>query len=226
MKHMIVASIFALLAIGAKAQINLPLKHELDSIYALDQKYRRLTAIKLDSTKTDSLSKVYHVDKTDLHDHLWELQEIADSLGLIRIEAIIKQYGYPGKTLVGESTNEAAFFVLQHSDKIDQYLAVVKQAADKKELPFRLYAMMKDRSLMYNKQPQIWGSQAKGLSVHNPETGKYAWKFFIWPMNDPQDVNKRRKEAGFEETIEEYAKRMGINYKAYTMDDVKNNRVK
>jgi hypothetical protein len=29
---------------------------------------------------------------------------------------------------------------------------------------------------------------------------------FIWPIENPETVNQRRKEAGFEETIEDYAK--------------------
>jgi hypothetical protein len=54
--------------------------------------------------------------------------------------------------------------------------------------------MMKDRSLMYNKKEQIWGTQAKGMSVINKETNKIRWVFFIWPIADPARVNKRRKE--------------------------------
>ena len=209
----------------AQTKLNLPLKHELDSIYALDQKYRALISVKLDSAKIDSLAKAYNVPKAGLSDYLWKLQTAADSSSTKRIEAIIKEYGYPGKTLVCEPTNEAVFYVLQHSTKIDQYLELVKSAADKKELPFRLYAMMKDRSLMYNNKEQIWGTQAKGMSIVNPETGKSAWKFFIWPIADPQGVNKRRKEAGFEQTVEENSKRLGLTYKVYTLTDVKNGKI-
>jgi hypothetical protein len=197
----------------------------LDSIYALDQKYRALISVKLDSAKTDSLAKVYNVPKAELSNYLWKLQTAADSSSTKRVEAIIKEHGYPGKTLVGEPTNEAVFYVLQHSTKIDQYLELVKNAADKKELPFRLYAMMKDRSLMYNNKEQIWGTQAKGMSVTNPETKKSEWKFFIWPIADPQGVNKRRKEAGFEQTAEANAKRLGLTYKVYTLNDVKTGKI-
>nr|WP_294945923.1 DUF6624 domain-containing protein [uncultured Mucilaginibacter sp.] len=225
MKRSGVTLVLALLSIVLKAQVNLPLKHELDSIYALDQKYRAFISVKLDSARIDSLAKVYNVPKTGLTDYLWKLQTAADSSSTKRIEAIIKQYGYPGKTLVGEPTNEAVFYVLQHSTKIDQYLDVVKQAADKKELPFRLYAMMKDRSLMYNNKEQIWGTQAKGMGITDPETKKSAWKFFIWPIADQQGVNKRRKEAGFEQTVEENAKRLGLTYKVYTLTDVKNGKI-
>lgn len=220
MKRIAILLLFICAITFAKAQnkFNLPLKHELDSMYVLDQKYRELLSIKLDSSRIDSLTKLYGIDKGSLNDHLWKLQTLADSSNVKRIEAIIQQYGYPGKSLVGEPANEAAFYVLQHSTVIDKYLPLIEKAAKEKQLPFRLYAMMKDRALMYHKQEQIWGTQAKGMNVMNKETGKPRWTFFIWPIADPENVNKRRKEAGFPQTVEENAKRMGLTYKVYTLE--------
>jgi hypothetical protein len=211
---------FTIIAVKAQVKINNVLKHELDSMYVLDQKYRELVSIKLDSNKVDSLTKLYHISKGNLSNYLWKLQTDADSSNTKRVEEIIGQYGYPGKSVVGEPTNEAVFYIIQHSTKIDQYLPLVEQAANKKELPFRLYAMMKDRSLMYNKKEQIWGTQAKGMSIINKQTGKNNWRFFIWPITDARNVNKRRKEAGFDQTVEENAKRLGLTYKVYTMEQV------
>jgi hypothetical protein len=211
---------FTIIAVKAQVKINNTLKHELDSMYVLDQKYRELVSIKLDSNKVDSLIKLYHISKGNLSNYFWKLQTDADSSNTKRAEEIISQYGYPGKSVVGESTNEAVFYIIQHSTKIDQYLPLVEQAANKKELPFRLYAMMKDRSLMYNKKEQIWGTQAKGMNVINKQTGKNEWKYFIWPITDASNVNKRRKEAGFDQTVEENAKRLGLTYKVYTMEQV------
>jgi hypothetical protein len=210
--------ICALTFARAQSKINLPLKHELDSMYVLDQKYREFLSAKLDSNKVDSLTKLYGVTKEGLTTHIWKLQTLVDSSNIKRVEAIINQYGYPGKTLVGEPTNEAVFFVIQHSTVIDKYLPLIEKAAKQMQLPFRLYAMMKDRSLMYNKKEQIWGTQAKGMNIINKETGKPKWAFFIWPIANAPTVNKRRKEAGFPDTVEENAKRMGLIYKVYTLD--------
>jgi hypothetical protein len=217
----VLVTLGALNTVKAQQKINASLKHELDSMYVLDQKYRELVSIKLDNGKVDSLTKLYQVTKDQLSDHLWKLQTQADSSNVKRVEQIIKQYGYPGKSLVGTPTNEAVFYVLQHSTKIDLYLPLVEKAAKQNELPFRLYAMMKDRSLMYNNKPQVWGTQAKGMNVTDKQSGKVAWKFFIWPIEDAENVNKRRKEAGFEQTVEENAQRMGLTYKAYTLEQVK-----
>jgi hypothetical protein len=170
----------------------------------------------------DSISRVFDIPRNNFFNGLsWRMNE-TDSLNMERVEAIIAQYGYPGKSVVGEKTNEAVFYVIQHSKKIDHYLPLIEEAANKQELPFYLYAMMKDRSLMYNNKPQIWGSQAKGMNATNKKTGKPEWKFFIWPIQDPGQVNERRKKAGFTQTVEENAKRLGIEYKVFTMDQVKN----
>jgi hypothetical protein len=220
MKYIIVTLFLTCGVSFAKAQtkLNLSLKYELDSMYVLDQKYRELVSIKLDSNKVDSLTKFYGVSKRGLSDHLWKLQSLTDSSNVKTVEELIKQYGYPGNSLVGKPTNEAAFFVLQHSTVIDKYLPSIEKAAKENELPFYLYAMMKDRSLMYNNKEQIWGTQAKGMNVINKDTDKPKWTFFIWPIADPANVNKRRKRAGFPQTVEENAKRLGISYKAYTLD--------
>ncbi|MDB5288448.1 MAG: hypothetical protein JWR05_3397 [Mucilaginibacter sp.] len=211
---------FTIIAVKAQVKINNTLKHELDSMYVLDQKNRELVSIKLDSNKVDSLTKLYHINKGNLRNYLMKLQTDADSSNTKRVEEIIRQYGYPGKSVVGEPTNEAVFYIIQHSTKIDKYLPLVEQAANKKELPFRLYAMMKDRSLMHNKKEQIWDSQAWGMNVINKQTGKNELTFFIWPIMNAKNVNKRRKEAGFDQTVEENAKRLGLTYKVYTMEQV------
>lgn len=58
--------------------------------------------------------------------------------------------------------------------------------------------MMEDRYLMTDGKPQIYGTQ--GMTFDDARGS------FIWPIENPEKVNERRKEAGFDETIEEYAK--------------------
>jgi hypothetical protein len=227
MRQFVLVLLFCCLVFAGKAQsnINTALKHELDSIYKLDQKYRELASIKLDSNQVGSIAKLYHLSKTNLNSGLMSLQSKVDSTNLKRVEEIIALYGYPGKSIVDTPTNEAVFYVIQHSSVIDKYLPLVEKAAKAKELPFYLYAMMKDRSLMYNKQEQIWGSQARGQSIMNKVTRVNEFKFFVWPIADAANVNKRRNEAGFKQTVEDNAKRLGITYKVYTLKQALNNEI-
>lgn len=200
---------------------NSTLKRELDSIYAADQKYRELLFSDVLKTKADSVATLFGISTKELPNYLMHKMQETDSSNLKRIEEILQLYGYPGCSLVGTPTNEAAFYIIQHSPNIEKHLPLIKRAADEKELPFRLYAMMLDRSLMYNGEEQIYGTQGKGIEITSPQTGKKEFKMIIWPIKDPKSVNDRRKEAGFEQTVEENAKRLGIDYKALTLEDVK-----
>lgn len=196
-------------------KINLQLKKQLDSVMVLDQKYREAMSLISDKSKADSIAKLYNLPPDNLSMRLWFIQMKIDSSNIIFAEAIIKQYGYPGKTLVGEPTNQSIWDIIQHSDKIDQYLPIIKKAADKKELPYYLYGMMLDRSLMYNGKAQVYGSQGSYQALKN---GKK--EMIIWPIQDPEKVNELRKQAGFTQTVEDNATRLGINYRVVTLDEI------
>lgn len=210
----------------SQAGINLELKRELDSIYQVDQKPREIFSTPLLQTRPDSLANAYNVPKEQLLEFLIKRMAVTDSTNLARVEQIISQYGYPGISLVGKETNQAAFFVLQHSKDIDKYLPIIKKAAEEKELAFSLYAMMLDRSLMYHDKEQIYGTQSMGFETLNEKTGKNEFVRFVWPVENPSEVNQRRKEAGFRDTVEENAKRLGIEYKVLTLEDVNKMRKK
>jgi len=208
-------------SIHAQNNIDQKLKAELDSIYKLDQTYRELLSSNLLQTKADSIAAVYKVPVNELVLYLINSNNKIDSSNMARIVQIIDQYGYPGKTLVGEPTNEAAISVIQHSQFIDKYLPIIEKAALKKEFSFALYARMLDRSLMYNGKEQLYGTQGKGFQAINAQTGKKEFTMIIWPIKEPAAVNQRRKEAGFTDTVEENAKRMGIAYKIITLEEFK-----
>ena len=214
-----ISTFFLYTASYGQTQFNISLKRELDSMKLLDQKYRAALLANMNG-KGDSLANVYGIRKENLNDYLWKLQGEVDSLNTIRVSEIINQYGYPGISLVGKPTNEAAFYILQHSKVIDKYLSVVKEAAGKNELKFQLYAMMLDRSLMFQDKEQFYGTQGSGMSVKNATTGEWENLSFIWPIKDPTTVNDRRKAAGFDHTVEESAKSLGIEYRVFTLDEI------
>ncbi|GAB3735485.1 hypothetical protein GCM10027594_16770 [Hymenobacter agri] len=207
------------LAAAQTAPQNLRLKHELDSIYAVDQKWRSL--LFGPRHRPDSLARALGVTRESLPTYLPGQMLRTDSTNLRRVKVIVQQYGYPGKTLVGEPTNEAAWYVIQHSDAIGQYLPLIKKAADRGELPYRLYAQMLDRQLMRAGKPQRYGTQGYGYSITNPQTGRHeAQPPFIWPIENPARVNERRREAGFPTTVEQNAAALGIQYRVLTLKDV------
>ena len=194
----------------AHGQINTSLKRELDSLYVLDQQYREyLTTVDQNSRLKDTLTRVLGVKPDqDVKNVLWAKQSAIDSSNLIRVEVILKQYGYPGRTLVGQPTNEVVWYIIQHSDKIKTYLPTIRKAGEAGELPFTAVAMMEDRQLMYDKQPQRYGTQGGCYPLRADESKS---ECFIWPIDQPKRVNKRRRRVGFGETVRKYAKSMDIN---------------
>ena len=178
-----------------KGELDLKLKKSLDSIMILDQKYR----------------------STGSHDD-WDKQIAIDSTNLAFVEQVISEKGYPGKSMVGVKTGETAWYVIQHSNKIDQYIDEIKVAADNNEIPFRLYAMMLDRHLMSNDKPQIYGTQGSSYFLNTPKEIS-----FIWPIQNSDSVNGLRKDI-FGTTIEEYSKQLfgeDFEYEVYTVEEVK-----
>ena len=207
---------------NAQQKVNEVLKKELDEIMKVDQGYRMLFDSEITPEKKDKLLKDLNIDKEEFEKKNWQLVAEHDSLNMQKIENIISQYGYPGKTLVGEPTNQAAWYVIQHSTKIGKYLPLIKEAGKKKEIPFTWVAMMEDRYLMNENKEQIYGTQGKGEMTKDKD-GKQVFINFVWPVKDLKNVNKRRKEAGFDSTIEEDAERMfgkDFKYEPYTLQQV------
>ncbi|MDP9958183.1 DUF6624 domain-containing protein [Chryseobacterium lathyri] len=221
MRYLFLVIFFSVLMNAQKNQdkkINVKLKNELATIQKDDQVYRELMQPDASQGQKEKVMKEKNLTKEDITDRLWSLMDEQDKVNLEKVEKIIAEYGYPGKSLVGEPENETAWFVIQHSPKINQYMPVIKTAADHKEIPFRLYAMMLDRQLMNDQKEQIYGTQ--GFSAYD---GEKESEPIIWPIKDVENVNKRRKEAGFDNTVENYAKRLyGKNFvfKKYTLDEV------
>ena len=203
---------------NANLGLDLDLKKELDEIYALDQGVREIYFAETKEDKDAIANTLGLPIQEDALGYMKIWNEV-DSLNIIKIEKIIEKHGYPGKSLVGEPTNETAWYVIQHSDKIEQYLPLIKEASTKEDLPKHLVAMMEDRYLMQQNKPQVYGTQGSTYFMNTPKQMS-----FIWPIEDAANVNERREDVGFSTAVEEYAKRLygdDFQYKVYTIDDLK-----
>lgn len=114
-----------------------------------------------------------------------------------RLAAIIEQYGWPGKSLVGEEGAWAAWLIAQHSIGNPPFmrhcLSLLKQAAANNEVIPWHAAMLEDRIRMYEGKPQIYGTQFQPNK--NGELVPYT-------IENPESVNGRRLAVGLN-TIEE-----------------------
>lgn len=128
-----------------------------------------------------------------------------DSTNLLEIESIISTYGWLGKSAVGEKASSTLFYVIQHSnlEKQLKYFPLLQKSVEQGESKPSFMALMHDRILMQQGKKQIYGSQ-----VLLNEKGEQVF----YPIEDEKNVNERRAKMGMQ-SIEEYGKFFGINYK-------------
>ncbi|GAB2697991.1 hypothetical protein GCM10027037_22730 [Mucilaginibacter koreensis] len=158
---------------------NKTLSAQLDSIGKTDELYR--------GSQVETLAKKYGWESAQVKSMMNQQAQI-DLQNLKQVEAIIKQYGYPGKSLVGENRKSIAFLVIQHNDLEvqEKYLPLLTEAANKGELNKSSLAIMIDRINTGHGRKQIYGSQ-----LHDSDHGTQ-----IQMIEDEINVNKRRKEVG------------------------------
>lgn len=212
----LIAFLFVGNIVNGQTGLNKALKRQMDSVVLLDQKYREALTLLSDPSKSDQIAKKLSLTVQQANNYYWKLQNSLDSANIIFVESVFKKYGYPGKTLVGPSTNEAAWNIVQHSQKIDIYLPIIKEAADKKELPYHLYGMMLDRHLLMEGKEQVYGSQVICRFIKGRGN-----ECFVWPIENAESVNERRKKAGFDLTVEQNATRLGVTYRVIKISEVK-----
>jgi hypothetical protein len=88
-------------------------------------------------------------------------QKPMDAELIKEVEAIIQQYGYPGRNLVGEEYESIAWLVIQHAELSyqEKYLPLIHQAVKDKQLDDVPLKMLIDRIYAKKTQTQIFGSQ-------------------------------------------------------------------
>ena len=117
-----------------------------------------------------------------------------------RLDFIVTEIGWTSKDKVGIEARDAAMVIIQHAislpDFQKKYLILIKDSIDKEQEDKRNYAFLYDRICFYERRPQKFGTQ-------------YYWdannELSPWIIEDPNNVNKLRKEYGLK-TIEEEIK--------------------
>jgi hypothetical protein len=164
----------------AEVNFNKPLVAKLDTIYVDDQQYRQ---------QIDEFTKKYSWDSKEMQD-LWRTILEKDSINLIKVKAILDQYGWLGSGVIGEQGNSTLFLVIQHADLATQekYLPMMREAVKNGKAQASSLALLEDRVALRHGQKQIYGSQIR----QDPETKEY----YVMPLEDPDHVDKRRAEVG------------------------------
>jgi hypothetical protein len=117
-----------------------------------------------------------------------------------RLREIIDEYGWPGRSLVGQEACEAAWLIAQHAlsdpDLRDRCLPLLESAVNIGEAPAWQFAMLTDSILMHKDEPQLYGC----IFV-----GGEAGKLVPWKIADPEHVDARRAAVGLPSLAEKMA---------------------
>ena len=165
------------------------LRQELIRRYAIDQQGRDSLAIALNAGDT---AFAFRLMARDSASSTW-------------LKGIVARYGWPGRSLVGDSAATAAFLILQHSPDNawqGEMLPTLWRLADRGELQRSEVAMLEDRVRMHQGLPQRYGmsfSLKEGCLVADS-------------IEDPAGMAARRREVGLP-TMEEYMRVLGEVYK-------------
>ena len=152
------------------------LANEINRMVEIDQK-RRKEIKDWSALSNEEYKKIEDMD----HKHTKRLKEIIREHGLITISKF------------GADTSYNAWLLVQHAgeeelDFMKKYLSLIEK--DRDDIDKRNYAYLVDRIRIFEKKPQLYGTQYK----MNEETGK--WE--CYEIEDNSNVDKRRAEVGLE----------------------------
>ncbi len=113
---------------------------------------------------------------------------------------LIKEIGLPTISKVGKVASYNAWLLVQHSPDLEfqkEYLKLLKE--NRNDINLANIAYLEDRVLMYEKKPQLYGTQFS--------TDKKTGKPKLYKIHNKKSVNKKRKEYSLG-ILEEYIKQI------------------
>lgn len=136
-------------------------------------------------------------------DSLGKMMMFKDSINQIKVIEILDKHGWVGPDKVGGQANQTLFLVIQHADLATQqkYLPMMREAVKNKNANSSSLALLEDRVALREGRKQMYGSQIG----YDDETNKS----YVLPLEDPDNVDKRRAEVGLG-LLSDYVKRWDI----------------
>ncbi len=158
-----------------------------------DSLVAELRSVDLDYVKyRDTLYKLEKAfgKTSEKYKELKLLDQKNDSLVLIRIDRIMKRFGYPSKEKVGESNGVIFFIVSSSSWQVkEKYLEAFRLASIKGDITIKDLAYFEDKFFVAKEGYQLYGTQYKRLLDYS---------IVNYPVKDLSNLNERRKTIGLD----------------------------
>ncbi|PRP67284.1 hypothetical protein BST86_09330 [Nonlabens agnitus] len=149
----------------------------------------------------DDFLNIYYKDQKVRNEGVGNMETV-DHENLQNLVSIIEKCGFPKSGQLRDFRGYLGIFVvLQHSDPewIAFYYNDFKDLVNNGSIPRDFLALLQDRFLLLNDQPQIYGTQM--------QNGK------LYKLVDPESVGQRRRNMGFTETLSVYLSKHGLKLK-------------
>lgn len=137
---------------------------------------------------------------------LWNSKFMIQENSQIELKEWVARKGWPKIKDVGSEAAMGAYLVAMHSNdgSQKQYLPMIRQRCEEKELSWQRYANIYDRCLYNDNKPQKYGTHTiYNVNTHSEE---------LYKLEDETKVDEWRKELGLP-PLEEYLKQFNIQYK-------------
>ncbi len=132
-----------------------------------------------------------------------------DARNTKRMKEIVAEIGWPTISKVGKDISNDAWLLVQHADHDlafqKQCLEMMKQQP-KVDVDSSNIAYLEDRIRVHEGRPQLYGTQFFSEKMGDPMIPR--------PIEDPNNLDARRKAAGLE-PFSEYEKHYKDKYKKY-----------
>ncbi|MDF2436384.1 MAG: hypothetical protein K0Q95_760 [Bacteroidota bacterium] len=177
-----------------EAKMNKKLLRLMDSVYHDDQAYRFLQI---------SIDKEYGAD-SEKGKEIRTTIRTKDSINESIVTNLLDNYGWLSTEVVGSNGNATLALVLQHSSFSTQkkYLPMMREAVKNKKADAYDLALIEDKVALKEKGKQIYGTYL--IAASNK-------KYFIAPIENPEQVDKRRAELNLV-SMNEYLKNWGMHW--------------
>jgi len=141
--------------------------------------------------KINDVAAKYGWDSKEMKD-FWEEISQQDEKNFIIVKEILDKYGWVGSNKIGSEANTTLFLVIQHAnlEKQVKYLPMLREATKNGNADLQSLALLEDRVLLASGKKQLYGTQIG----RDPKTNTY----FVQPLEDPDNVDKRRAEVKME----------------------------
>ena len=156
----------------------------------------------------------------DLKDTFYTAEKITEDFNTIRKRwlELLDKYGFPTKAEVGVFGEKAAYYIVKHQYISNKYYRHIKKQFQAGNCSALTHAVVTDRYLYRKGKKQIYGSYL--YSIHTKKNEISDHSPVLYPVKNFSNVNERRRNAGFADTVEEYTKKNSayIPMKYYSKD--------